>query len=573
MRPEKYIGGIGLAVFFAACAHPGTDAAGADGGTGGAIERSSSTGGGGSIAVSASSVGGGATGGGEVGAGGAAPPLSCKVRDGEIDGEPRCDNQQMAHGLSLGLKWQYHPPPEVTDFSSVPLVAELDDDNGDGAIDLCDTPDVLVQAVYNDDYEHDVRLLILSGKDGSLERVIDPKVDGHPGFTIACPAIYDLDGDGVPEIIGTNAAGHVMVVEPDGTFLWEGSAEVFDPVGVYDPNAPLADRLRSDYVYESAVAVADIDGDGSPEILVGMSVLNADGSLRFQDATQGAEYGVPLGTFAYSMPIAADLDGSGTQSVIFGWVAYRADGSELYRLPLTTTPGYAQVADFFGAGDRQVLYQSNEGLTLISSEGEILWGPLGPHDGPPDAQGIPGVHAVSLADFDGDGLPEAIVSTELEVSVFKVTPSGLEALASVNTPADGQGHCGAASAAFPFAMKKMDWIANNSASFTVFDRLGPSSFGTSDTEDCANTDFPIVVDVDNDGSADILVRSNAGSAPTLLVFEDALHRSSPARRIWNQWNYVPTSVREDAKLPPAGVKPANSFRVQGTLSCGPTTGT
>jgi hypothetical protein len=62
------------------------------------------------------------------------------------------------------------------------------------------------------------------------------------------------------------------------------------------------------------------------------------------------------------------------------------------------------------------------------------------------------------------------------------------------------------------------------------------------------SEYPTVVDVDNDGSAEILVVSYSGK-PALQVLRDAEDRWIQARRIWNQHAYYVTNVREDSTIP------------------------
>ena len=292
----------------------------------------------------------------------------CAVPPDALDAAPPCPSPAPIDGFHLVEKWRYSvPTADFWTLVNAPLVANLTDDNSDGVIDLCDTPDVLVQVYINlaDDSERSL-LYMLSGSDGHVEAILDPADAGHPtrALTLASPAIFDLDADGVPEILVTNEAGHVMALDPSGGVVWESPVEVFDAAGLYGPNGGTiagseADELREEYVWFSAVTVADLDGDGSPEILVGMTVLDGHGNLP-PDATQGTEYGRP--NYAPSIrPIAADLDGDGSKEVIFGHVGYHADGSELYRLPLTTTPGFAEVADFFADGQLEVLIESQQG--------------------------------------------------------------------------------------------------------------------------------------------------------------------------------------------------------------------
>ena len=66
------------------------------------------------------------------------------------------------------------------------------------------------------------------------------------------------------------------------------------------------------------------------------------------------------------------------------------------------------------------------------------------------------------------------------------------------------------------------------------------------------TEYPVVVDVDNDGSAELVVVSESdlpGNSATVQVIRDAQDRWVPARRIWNQHTYHVTNVREDGVVP------------------------
>jgi len=94
----------------------------------------------------------------------------------------------------------------------------------------------------------------------------------------------------------------------------------------------------------------------------------------------------------------------------------------------------------------------------------------------------------------------------------------------------------------------------------------------------------VVADVDNDGSAEILIVSNLGwfgggtDGPTLTVIRDAQDRWIRARRIWNQHSYHVTNVREDGTIPTNMKKSwqlLNTFRtnaqVEASGDCDPDT--
>jgi len=439
--------------------------------------------------------------------------------------------------FNLVEKWSAPVPWYWLDASIT--VANLTDDNGDGRIDLCDMPDLLV---FTKPYRFpgEMKLTVLSGNDGS-ELPFDQPAGA---LSSLAPAIADLDADGVPEILVANAEGHTLALTPTGEVLWESSVDV---LGFLD-------------AWASAFAVHDLDGDGSPEILVGFTVLDAHGNLLFADPTQGSEFDGTLQTTYALRPTAVDLDGDGQLEVLLGYVTYSATGEELWRLD--TGPGWAQPGDFDGDGVPEILFTNPEGVWLISATGEILWGPLRPPDEAEPPREFCWSRPAALADLDGDGLPEAIMNTCDKRFVAKIRLEGIEILASeavpittlFATPAKG-------STAFDFRGTSPDWLAFDHTSLALHDGFGAvaQEFSTSGT----GINIPIVADVDNDGSADIVIYDTA--ARRVRVYEDAEHRPSPARRIWNQWNYWGSNVREDATIPahpPMPWQTHNTFRTQ-----------
>ncbi len=67
-------------------------------------------------------------------------------------------------------------------------------------------------------------------------------------------------------------------------------------------------------------------------------------------------------------------------------------------------------------------------------------------------------------------------------------------------------------------------------------------------------EYPVVADVDNDGSAEIVVVSSETpsgdqTSPAVQVIRDRDDRWIQARRIWNQHTYHVTNVHEDGTIP------------------------
>lgn len=541
LRQRKSAWALLLLGSCAAGTDPGPPGGGGSGeGGGGGIP----TGHGGNSSTGASGGAGGSLGG----AGGSAPV--CTPPSGALDVPAVCSaDVAPLDDFELVEKWSAIIQGGST-WGNAPLVANLTDDNLDGLIDLCDVPDVLVHGKGTDGQGW--KLALYSGDNGQPHPFA-------PGAALSDvqPAIADLDEDGIPEIVSVDRDGFPVALRPDGTVVWTSGVRVFDP----HPEAPWLLR-------QSAVAIHDLDGDGAPEILVGLSVLDADGQLVFKDPTQGEEFGVdPTIFYAWARPTVADLDGDGALEVLFGYVTYSADGAELWRLE--TTPGFAHPGDFDGDGAPEVLFTNSLGLWLLDAEGQVLWGPTRPPSEAEPARFGCWVHPIALVDMTADGTPEALINTCDQRFVAVIGPTGPTILAAEAVPitsAFGAPENG--STAFDFRGYGPDWLAHDHKDLTLFAGYGPEELARLPDDYIQDVAFPIVADVDNDGSADVVVVDM--QEHRVRVYEDAERRHSPARRIWNQWNYWSSSVREDATIPSSPLMPwqgDGTFRAQVRRPC------
>jgi RHS repeat-associated protein len=430
--------------------------------------------------------------------------------------------QRIVPKLDPVLKWQWTGSPVLPDFKQVistPIVANLTDDNQDGRVNQDDIPDVLF--VTTDSLSGGVCgaegvLRAVSGADGSpLFDVTDPALR-----IIACSsvAVGDLDGDQLPEIVGFQPnQARLVILKHDGT-LKQFSSSIFG-AGLSVISAP---------------SIADLNHDGTPEIIIASTVLSNTGLKLFT-----ADFGTlgPIST-------AADLDLSGALEIVAGFQAYRSDGSVFYNL---SGSGYPAIGNFDDDPNPEVVVVSAGSVFLLEHDGTLKWGPKtipgGGAGGPP-----------TVADFDGDGEPEIGVAGSTRYAVFE-TNGDLKWQA---TTQDGSSQI-TGSSVFDFDNDgNAEVVYNDELKLRILDgKTGLVVFETPNTS-CTAIENPVVVDVDNDGHAEIVVgRNNICGFGTqqgltefgIFVYGGRNNDWVRTRRIWNQHAYHITNVNEDGTIP------------------------
>lgn len=203
----------------------------------------------------------------------------------------------------------------------------------------------------------------------------------------ASPVAADVDGDGRPDIVVATNNGHVVALRHDGSLLWE--RDVAPDFGM----SPGKQQITS------SPAVADVDGDGRAEIVVGAGtqysavctqggviVLEHDGSRKPGWPFLTRDGSVPPANCrdsVYATPALGDLDRDGDLEIVFsafdkGIYALHHNGQPLPGFPI----------------DSAHLFRFPDWDDLLARLGDTIWS------------------SPALADLDGDGYLDIVVGSD-----------------------------------------------------------------------------------------------------------------------------------------------------------------
>jgi len=445
-----------------------------------------------------------------------------------------CETTPVFGAFEPVIEWSVTTATEASDCLhgiSAPIVVDL---TGDG------TPEVVANFACDEDWQRGV-IRAFDGVSGTpLWTGSDAAVqtNGRAGIAAA-----DLDGDGRSEVIALRvpASGRIIAFDDDGSLLWESVAT--------DGTTPYTVSFAN-----GAPTIADLDGDGSPEVIIGAAVLNAAGQLLWQRDGAGTE-GTNSG-YTGGIAAVADLDMDGTPEVITGRRAYRADGTPMWTA--LTDDGYPAIAQFDDDPQPEVVLIASGQLYLLDGlTGAVEWGPVaqpgGGRGGPP-----------TVADFDGDGQPEIGVAGAASYSVYDPT-GAMDVLWSMTTRDVSSNATG--SSVFDF---EGDGAAEVVYGDECFMRVYRGSDGMVLLEIPSTSatihEYPVVADVDADGNSEIVIVANDrnvslpdscraidaswdGQRRGIFVYGDTRDQWVGTRRVWNQHSYHVTNISAAGAVP------------------------
>lgn len=432
--------------------------------------------------------------------------------------------------------------PDHVDVQTTPLVVRFGKDVAPSIVVPFTKPVSKANGSYT---EHLGVLRILRGTDCTQEAVLGGKdLDGDGDVdwfrSSASPAIGDLDGDGLPDIVAFMTSATVVAetmmafTKKSGTWelLWaKKKATLADGTTVFNASTPGVNGTPGNSFGKgnwASPSIHDLDDDGSPEIVREGWVF--DGKTGILRASPPATYA----TYRQGIhPVLANLDDDAKVEMTNGarvWEFDPATGwkeETYYDQASSSNPGWVAVADFDPAPGTpqlpEIAVAANSTVTVFTNTHAIFKGMTlgipGGGGGPP-----------TIADFDGDGLPEIGIAGQAFYTVFDPDCQGVP---RAGGKCDDRTHCdhvpgGACPEKILWSRATQDNSSNVTGS-SVFDfeadgkaevvyadecftrvysgREGTVLFSRYRSS-CTWNENPVVADVDGDFRAELVVGSN-----------------------------------------------------------------
>ena len=457
--------------------------------------------------------------------------------------------------------------------------------------------------------------------------------------TLIIPLIGDVDGDEVPEIVCFAPSGsdfynvNTVLVFDSQTHAVIHSFTIPGNVSTVDAAPYGMVKLPSDHVILAIcaqdnnmygfdltvqgstpiwtaftgfpapnVGFVDFNSDGYPEIYVGNKVFDAETGTLLVTNPSVTNFG---GSYAHTAnhmlpsPCVANLTGDSKPELVLGNEVYEiiitnrtgTSGNSMTLSASCTPPsgiavdGHPQVVDFNLDGYLDVFISNKN--TSSATLGCYVWDV---HNNTVSnalsiTQNGSGKSIPLVADIDNDNAIEIVMQSNCsgnKVQAYKYNASSRSFSLMWSLGVDEDSYSNGATT-FDFNNDgEMEVLISDQSTIKILNGASGSVLTALSFGECTVMQYPVIADVDADGSAEIAICGQFGAGHTnsghLVVFCSSTVPWASARRVWNQYMYNITNVNEDLTVmhqlfnnatpftDPQGIvrRPFNNFLQQAT---------
>jgi hypothetical protein len=460
-------------------------------------------------------------------------------------GEPACVFKPPVGDLTPVLEWSWTDSvvnPGFYQVINVPLVADMDKvvDKVTGKTN----PEIIIVTSKGYNTTDPAYLRLLDGRSGKELWGADTDAAKDVGRVQArsTPAVGDIDGDGKLEIVALKLGGGLIAFRADGSIKWTSTAA---------NGTPSLTAFQS-----AAVTLADLDGDGQVESIVGGLAYSSTGKLLFD---KGIYFGSNTSTYG-AVSIVADVVGDAKPEILSGKQALKADGSELWAI--NEADGYPAIGDLDLDGNPELVVVSTSGGNAEVRVQDAATGAVKAR------LAVPGTGAggpPTIAQFDGKGGQDFALANGDQYAVFTYVSSPTPTIELLwSSPTQDKSSNRTGSTVFDFEGDgKAEVIYNDECYLRVYRGSDGTVIFQTANSSATIQEYPVIADVDGDNNTEIIVGGNDANNVCsvaykdtgeqqrhgLFVYGDKGDKWVRTRRIWNQHAYHVTNVATDGSIP------------------------